>query len=174
VLRGIWVSERILGVPIPPPPASVPAIEPDIRGAKTIREQLQKHLADSQCAGCHQNIDPPGFALENFDAAGQWRDRYMVVDRGRYRRGAQIDAHATLADGRAFDDFDEFRQLLLADARPIVGNVAEQLLVYGTGAAMTFADREVVEEIVDTAAENDFGFRSLLQAVVSSPTFQSK
>jgi hypothetical protein len=174
VLRGIWVSERILGVPIPPPPASVPAIEPDIRGAKTIREQLQKHLADIQCASCHKNIDPPGFALENFDAAGQWRERYMVVDRGRYRRGAEIDAHARLADGRAFDDFDEFRQLLLDDVRPIAKNVAEKLLVYGTGAAISFADRKLVEETVDTTADNDYGFRSLLQAVVSSPTFLSK
>ncbi len=174
VLRGIWISERILGVPIPPPPASVPAIEPDIRGAKTIREQLQKHLSDSRCASCHKNIDPPGYALENFDAAGKWRDRYMVVSGGRYRRGAEIDASATLADGREFDNFDQFRELLLDDIRPIAKNVAEKLLIYGTGAAITFADRDVVEEIVDATAENDFGFRSLLQAVVTSPTFLSK
>ena len=174
VLRGIWISERILGVPIPPPPASVPAIEPDIRGAKTIREQLQKHLADSQCASCHKNIDPPGFALESFDAAGRWRDNYIAVDRGRSRRGAPIDASSKLADGRSFENFREFRELLLQDPRPIAKNVAEKLLMYGTGAPITFADRETVDEIVESTAANNFGLRSLLQAVVTSPTFLNK
>ncbi len=174
VLRGIWISERILGIPIPPPPASVPAIEPDIRGAKTIREQLQKHLADSQCASCHKNIDPPGFALENFNAAGQWRDHYLAVERGRSRTGAPIDPHAQLADGRSFQDFREFRSLLLEDPRSIARNVAEKLLIYGTGAPITFADREIVDQIVDTTADNDYGLRSLLQAVVVSPIFLNK
>ncbi len=110
VLRGVWVSERILGTPIPPPPESVPAVEPDIRGATTIREQLQKHLSDVSCAGCHQNIDPPGYALENFDAAGQWRNNYLR--NGKSDKRMPIDASFTLADGREFNDFDEFRDLL--------------------------------------------------------------
>ncbi len=174
VLRGIWVSERILGVDIPPPPASVPAIEPDIRGAKTIREQLQKHLADPMCASCHKNIDPPGFALENFDAAGRWRDHYVNVSGGRTRRGAPIDAHSTLADGRSFTNFQEFRQLLKKDLRPIAGNVAGKMLIYATGAPITFADRKVVAEIVTGAESSNYGFRSLLKSVVTSPTFLSK
>lgn len=174
VLRGIWVSERILGVPIPPPPASVPAIEPDIRGAKTIRQQLEKHLADVQCAGCHKNIDPPGFALESFDAAGRWRDRYLVSERGKLRRGPEIDSSSKLADGRTFQNFEEFRDLLSADTRPIARNVAEKLLIYGTGAQISFADRESVEKIIESTADTNFGFRSLLDAVIVSPTFLSK
>ncbi len=174
VLRGIWVSERILGVPIPPPPASVPAIEPDIRGAKTIREQLQKHLADAQCANCHKKIDPPGFALENFDAAGRWRENYVAVDRGRLHQGAAVDASNKLADGRTFKDFQEFRQLLLDDVRPIARNVAEKMLIYATGAPITFADRQVVQQIADSVADDHYGMRSLLEAVACSSTFLSK
>lgn len=174
VLRGIWVSERILGVPIPPPPESVPAVEPDIRGAKTIREQLQKHLSDDACAVCHRKIDPPGYALENFDAAGQWRDKYLQVQKGRKERGAEIDASFTMSDGRPFEDFAGFRELVGGDPRPIARNFAEKLIVYGTGAPITFADREIVDEIVDASADENFGLRSLLHAVVASPTFLSK
>ena len=79
VLRGAWVLDRILGQPAPPPPANVPAVEPDIRGATTIREQLAKHRATEACASCHARIDPPGFALESYDVIGGWRDRYRVV-----------------------------------------------------------------------------------------------
>ena len=172
VLRGVWISERILGTPIPPPPESVPAVEPDIRGAKTIREQLQKHLSDVSCAGCHQNIDPPGYALENFDAAGQWRDTYRRGGKGEPR--LPIDSSFTLADGREFKDFDQFRDLLCSDPRPIARNFAEKLLVYGTGAPISFADRAIVEQIVDETVDQNFGLRSLLHAVVSSATFLSK
>jgi hypothetical protein len=174
VLRGIWISERVLGVPIPPPPSGVPAIEPDIRGAKSIRDQLEKHLADAACARCHRKIDPPGYALENFDAAGRWRDRYQVAKGGRYRDGDRIDASATLPDGRSFTDFHDFRKRLLEDLRPIARNVAEKFLIYGTGATVTLADRDVVEQIVDQTVDENYGFRSLLQAVVLSPTFMSK
>ncbi|MCG8652699.1 MAG: DUF1592 domain-containing protein, partial [Pirellulales bacterium] len=174
ILRGIWISERLLGVPIPPPPANVPAIEPDIRGAKTIREQLQKHLTDTQCAGCHKNIDPPGFALENFDAAGRWRENYLASSGGRLRKGAVVDASSQLPDGRTFRNFSEFRKLFVADLGPIAKNVAEKMLVYGTGAPVTFADREVVDSIADSVAEHNYGFRSLLEAVVVSPIFLSK
>lgn len=172
VLRGVWISERILGTPIPPPPENVPSVEPDIRGAKTIREQLQMHLSDASCAGCHRKIDPPGYALENFDAAGQWRDTYPKTS----KRGKRlpIDSSFTLADGREFRDFNEFRRLLCSDPRPIARNFAEKLLVYGTGAQITFADRAVLESIVDQTADHDYGLRSLLHAVVASPTFLSK
>ncbi len=175
VLRGIWVSERILGTPIPPPPENVPAVEPDIRGAKTIREQLQRHLADTSCAGCHYKIDPPGYALENFDAAGRWRDAYQRVERGQpSNHGATIDASFTLPDGREFQDFDDFRSLLCAKPEPLARNVAEKLIVYGTGAPIAFADRAVVDDIVKQTSESEYGLRSLLHAVVASPIFLSK
>lgn len=174
VLRGVWVSERLLGQEIPPPPASVPAIEPDIRGAKTIREQLAKHKSDPSCASCHVKIDPPGFALENFDAAGKWREKYVGLSGGKRHVGGKIDPSSTLPDGRDFKDFEEFRKLVQSDPRPIARNLAEKLLTYGTGATVTFADREVIEEIVDQAADDDYGLRSLLHAVVASPAFLSK
>jgi len=174
VLRGVWVSERLLGKPIPPPPAGIPAVEPDIRGATTIRELLEKHKSDPSCAGCHVNIDPPGYALENFDAAGRWRNRYIQVKRGRPRPAAKVDASYTLPDGRPFNGFNEFRRLIARDEKTVAKNVAEKLLVYATGAPISFADRPVIDRIVDETAGRNDGFRSLLHAVVASPTFLTK
>ncbi|MGB7325258.1 MAG: DUF1592 domain-containing protein [Rubripirellula sp.] len=174
VLRGVWVSERILGTPIPPPPESVPAVEPDIRGAKTIREQLQKHLSDVSCNGCHQNIDPPGYALENFDAGGRWRDQYIQVNGGKSRRGLPVDASFVTADGRSFNSFDEYRKIVCDDIRPVARNFAGQLLTYGTGGSIQFADRYDLDQIVESSARDNYGLRSLLYAVVTSPTFLNK
>lgn len=174
VLRGVWISERILGTPIPAPPENVPAVEPDIRGAKTIREQLQRHLSDTACSGCHYKIDPPGYALENFDAAGRWRDHYLRTEKGKLRKGTEVDASFTLPDGRPFGGFDEFRRLLCSDAKPIARNFVEKLMVYGTGAPIQFADRDAVDQIVNSTKSFDYGLRSLLYATVSSNTFLSK
>lgn len=174
VVRGVWVSERLLGVPIPPPPDNVPAIEPDIRGATTIREQLAKHRGQNSCASCHVKIDPPGFALENFSPAGQWRDRYIQLAGGRRTTGAKVDACYSLPDGRKFRNADEFRALIAAEPSKLAANVAEKLLVYGTGAPISFADREAVARILEQTAEDNYGFRSIVHAVVTSPVFLSK
>lgn len=174
VVRGVWVSERLLGASIPPPPDNVPAIEPDIRGAKTIREQLAKHRSQDSCASCHVKIDPPGFALENFDPAGQWRDRYLRKEGRRRVRGAEVDASYQMPDGQAFESVDEFRQLVAAEPRQLALNVAEKMVTFGTGATISFADRTAIEEIVERAAEDDYGFRSILEEVVTSPLFVSK
>ena len=174
VIRGVWVSERLLGVPIPPPPGSVPAIEPDIRGAKTIREQLAKHRSQPSCAGCHVKIDPPGFALENFDPAGQWRDHYTQIVGGRRSKGAKIDASYSLQDGREFTNVDDFRSLIVAKPERVAANVAEQLLVYGTGAPISFADRDAIDRIIEQTGNTGYGFRSIVDAVVTSPVFLSK
>lgn len=174
VIRGVWVSERILGQPIPPPPANVPAIEPDIRGAKTIREQLEKHRSQSECAVCHRKIDPPGYALESFDAAGQWREFYPLVQGGRVSRGTKIDSSYVTPAGQAFSGFEEFCRLQAKDVDSIARNFAEQLLTYGTGAKISFADRQELDRIVARAAEQNFGMRSLLNEVVSSSIFLSK
>ncbi len=174
VLRGIWVAERLLGVEVPPPPANVPAIEPDIRGATTIREMLEKHRADASCAACHAVFDPPGFALENYDPTGRWRDQYLVVSDGKATRGATIDASATLADGRAFANARELEQLLAEDPRAIATGLASQLLTYGTGAPITYADRTDVKNLVDERASEGFGFRSLVAKVACSRLFTMK
>jgi hypothetical protein len=174
VVRGVWVSERLLGVPIPPPPDSVPAIEPDIRGAQTIREQLAKHRSQESCAVCHVKIDPPGFALENFDPAGQWRERYVHWVDGRSSKGPIVDASYELPGGRKFADLNGFRAIAVADPKQLAANVAEKLLVFGTGAPISFTDRQAVERIVEEVSEQQYGLRSIVLAVVTSPVFLSK
>ena len=188
VLRGKWVRERIMGMDIPPPPPSVPAVEPDIRGAVTIREQLAKHRADKTCAACHSRIDPPGFALENFDVMGAWRDRYRatsedgVVEPGFGKNGwpfafhyAQpVDASGQLDDGRSFQDVRDLKKLLLADEPQIARNLARQLVVYATGAPVRFSDRAAIEQIVAGARPTDYGVRSLVDGVIQSDLFLNK
>jgi hypothetical protein len=125
VVRGVWMMDRIMGQRVPPVPANVPAIEPDIRGATTIREQLARHREIETCATCHVKIDPPGFALENYDVIGLWRDNYRsAVDgfkpakggkdgkEGGWQPGPQVDPSYTTADGRAFKNLTEFKQIL--------------------------------------------------------------
>lgn len=174
VLRGIWVCERLLGLEIPPPPANVPAIEPDIRGATTIREMLEKHRADASCASCHAKFDPPGYALENYGPAGRWRERYVVVSGGKVSRGAVIDAGDTLRDGRQFADADELEALLADTPQSLAEGVATKLLAYGTGAAVTFADRDDLHAIAAKVASDGFGFRSLVAEVAASRLFTMK
>lgn len=174
IVRGAWIGERILGDEIRPPPGGVPAIEPDIRGTTTIREQLAKHRSDASCASCHRTIDPPGFALENFDPAGQWRDHYLAFDKGKRKKGPEVDASDTLPDGRRFKDFAEFRALVAADPARLARSLAGHLLVYGTGAELSFADREAVAAIVRAAAKQDHGVRAILHEVITSPVFTSQ
>lgn len=175
VLRGVWISERLLGTEIPPPPESVPAIEPDIRGARSIRDMLEKHKSDASCASCHTKIDPAGFALENFDPAGRWRDRYLAVSRNRRKGGGiPVDASYQFADGRRFDGLRQFQQLVSQDRRQLAANVVRQLLTYGTGAPVGFADRTVVNDIVEATRESDYGFQSLILAAVASDIFLTK
>src|SRR5262249_42842177 len=153
VLRGAWIMERILGQKPPPPPPSVPALEPDIRGAVTIRQQLDKHRSLETCSACHAKIDPTGFALENFDVMGGWRERYRSEAEGElahgiaksgqkfaFRYGLPVDASGVLPDGRQFQDIRELKQLLLANERQLARNLTSQLAVYATGAPIHFAD----------------------------------
>ncbi|MDG2390027.1 MAG: DUF1592 domain-containing protein [Planctomycetaceae bacterium] len=174
VIRGVWISERLLGQEIPPPPANVPAIEPDIRGAKTIREMLEKHKSNDSCASCHVKIDPPGFALENFDPAGRWRDRYIAYQGRKRVKGPEIDPSEVLPGGGEFHSLREFQKLIIANPEKLAGNLAENLLTYGTGAPVTFADRDDVEQIALQTQQDNFGFRSILKAVVTSDTFLTK
>jgi hypothetical protein len=171
VIRGVWVSERLLGEHIPPPPANVPAIEPDIRGAKSIREMLAKHRESDACASCHVKIDPPGFALENFDPAGGWRDRYPTSGKAK---ALPIDASFTLPDGRPFDDIHGFRKHIIADADQLARNVVQHVVTYGTGAPVGYADREAVDRVVAESKAKNFGLASLVEATVTSPLFLNK
>jgi len=182
VLRGAWVLERILGTPPPKPPPNIAAIEPDIRGATTIRDQFAKHRQVESCASCHSKIDPPGFALESFDVVGGWRENYRALANGgqkdsqgrRVRPGPAVDPSDVLPDGRRFRNIDQYKQLILEDKDQLARSLAEKLLAYGTGASPTTADKSQIDAIVDRAKEKGYGFRSLIHAVVQSPMFQSK
>jgi len=184
VLRGKWVLERILGQPPAPPPPDVPSIEPDIRGATTIRQQLDKHRNTPACASCHRAIDPPGFALENFDVIGGWRDFYRgtrgrQVELANYPgrqifRGLDVERGGQTPEGKAFKDIDDYKQLLLADQDQLARNLTQKLIIYATGADIQFADREVVEQLVARCREKKYGFRTLLHEVVQSRVFLNK
>ena len=188
VIRGVWILDRILGDPPSPPPPGVPAIEPDIRGAVTVREQIEKHRESESCASCHAAIDPPGLALESFDVIGGHRDRYRAINPNlanvrlkfgpeprplKWQDGLPVDASGQTEDGRAFAGIQEYKRLLLADRRQIARSVVEKLLVYATGAAPSIADRDEVEAILDAAAPR-YGMRTLLRETVASETFAKK
>jgi hypothetical protein len=168
---------------------NTPAVEPDTRGltTTTIRTRLEQHRADPACAGCHQQIDPPGFALESFDAIGGFRTRYRALEKGdrvtrpptaagrhEFLLGLPVDPQGELADGRSFADIRQYRELLLADERQIARNFVQQLIVYATGTPVSFADRDVVERILDETTSTRHGIRSLIHAVIQSEIFRQK
>ena len=187
VLRGKWIVERILGLDIPPPPP-VAAVEPDIRGAVTIRQQLAKHREDASCASCHRKMDPPGFALENFDIMGGWRDRYRAIDETKppaqglgknghpfaFHFGLPVDAPGELPDGRPFGDIRDFKRLVREEDALLARNLVRQLLIYATGSPVRFSDRPEIEAILQRAASRRYGLRTLVHEVVQSPLFLSK
>lgn len=188
VLRGHWITERILGLETPPPPPTVEAVEPDIRGAVTIRQQLDKHRADPGCAACHRKMDPPGFALESFDVMGGYRERYRAVSdkvppvKGHGMNGQAfmfhyalpVDSAGALPDGRPFKDVRELKRMLVQDEVPIARNLARQLTVFATGAPVRFSDREEIEKVLSAANAKQYGVRSLVHAIVQSELFRNQ
>jgi hypothetical protein len=178
VVRGVWLLEHLLGTPAPPPPPDVPAIEPDIRGATTMQEQLAKHRTIAQCAACHRKIDPFGFALENFDVIGAWRTNYRALipekgrQRGRLSEGKPVIAADELPKLGAFNDFTEFRALLLKNEPLVFRNTAEKLATYALGRRMGFADRADIESIVKTTKANGGGLHTMLVTLVQNPIFR--
>lgn len=188
VPRGAFVLSRFLGQTPEPPPPNITAIEPDVRGTVTIRQQLEKHRADASCASCHRKMDPPGFALESFDVIGGYRKRYRSTGGGDeperglileriwpgFRSGPAVDASGELPDGRAFQDFPEFQQLLAANADVLLGNFAQQLAVYSTGRPMSFRDRAQIARIVSDTQSQGGGLRTLVHQLTQSELFKSK
>ena len=185
VPRGAFVMARLLGRPPQAPPADVPAVEPDVRGATTIRELLDKHRSDSNCAGCHASIDPAGFALEAFDVLGNYRERYRSLDegdaapRGRidpkigisFKLGPQVDASGKWLDGSVFDDVRGLRRRLESEQALLLRNVATQLAVYGVGRPLSFSDREKMRELVRSVEEKGGGLRTLVRELCASDLF---
>ena len=190
VLRGVWILKHFYGTPSPPPPPTIAAIEPDIRGSTTIREQLAKHRAHESCNRCHRKIDPPGFALESFDVIGAHRTWYRTrgtsgkyVTRPlhpfaektnvRYRQGPDVDPSGTMPDGKTFADIRDYKRLLLEDKTAMARALTRVLLTYSLGRSLGFSDRAEVDRIVTKIKAQDYGLRSLLHAVVQSELFRT-
>ncbi|MCM8534810.1 MAG: DUF1592 domain-containing protein [Lentisphaeraceae bacterium] len=190
VVRGVWILERIMGIHPPPPPTSVDGIEADIRGTKTVLDQLEKHRESKACASCHQLIDPPGVALECFDVIGAWRTNYrnLNVEKASkrikffpnaplpivYETGLPVVASYELKDGRRFEDINQFKQMFLENPDDIAKNVVEKMITYATGSGISMSDHRDVKAVVGKIREKDYGFRSLIHEVVKSEIFQRK
>ncbi len=184
VLRGAWIMDRILGEPPPPPPPNVPAVEPDIRGAKTIRDLLAMHKKEPACASCHARFDPVGLALENFDVLGRWRMHYRGTSEGEritgidptghdysYTIAGIVDASGQLADGRSFSGIRDLKAIIAANPRQLARNLVEQFTVYATGTPVRFADRAEIDRILDACATQGYRTRDLLHALIRSKIF---
>jgi hypothetical protein len=188
VKRGAFVMERILGITPSPPPADAGAIEPDVRGATTVREQLEKHRRNDTCKSCHAKMDPYGFALESFDVTGEWRDRYRAVGgkgpdeqrkiinghRIEYHYELPVDCAGVMPDGRMFADVDALRALLVAEPEKLARAFVGHLVTYATGESVSFADRAAVDTIIATAKAKGYGIRTLIHETIQSDLFRTK
>jgi hypothetical protein len=173
VLRGKWVLENVLGDPPPPPPESVPAITPDTRGSKTIRDLMAAHTQEESCARCHLKIDPLGFALENFDAIGQWRETYPVAGSKKQKNGPPVDASGLLPDGTPIRGVVDLKKYILSDLKPFSRCLTEKLFIYSTGRVPDYAERKQLHVVADNAAKQNAGLRDLLLQLVSSECFRN-
>ena len=184
VLRGVWIMDRLIGQHPPPPPPGVPGVEPDIRGAKTIRELIAQHTKSQSCATCHARFDPVGLALENFDILGAWRTRYRGTSDGERITGidraghdfaftlaAKIDASGQLADGRQFANIHDLKAIFAANSRQLARNLLHQFTLYSTGTPVQFSDRREIEALQDACATDGYRVRDLVHALVQSPIF---
>ena len=188
VPRGAFVMARLLGREPEPPPPNVPAVEPDVRGTTTIREQLAKHRSDPTCAACHARIDGPGFALESFDVIGGFRERYRSIGNGdpaprgsidpfigiSFRLGSSVDPSGELSDGQKFNDVREFQQLIARNPRPLLTNLARQLTIYSTGRDISFSDRKEIGAIVARTEKAGGGIRTLIHEIIRGELFQTR
>ncbi|WP_435009313.1 DUF1592 domain-containing protein [Tundrisphaera lichenicola] len=166
VIRGKWILENILGTPPPPPPANIPALkENTVSSSLSVRERLAEHRRNEACAGCHKLMDPPGFALENFDAVGRWRD---------FEEGRPIDSTGGLPDGSEFEGVTGLEQGLLKRPELFVGTLTEKLLTFALGRGVESFDAPAVRKIVRDARASDYRFSSLILGIVTSTPFQMR
>jgi hypothetical protein len=167
VQRGKWVLTNLLGTPPTPPPPNVPELKESAGDGKphSLRERMEAHRANPVCAGCHQVMDPIGFALENFDATGRWR----ATD-----DGAPVDASGILFDGTRVNGPVAVREMLTARPNLFVGVMTEKLLTYALGRGLEYYDMPTVRNIVHEAAAKDYRFSTLVAGIVNSPPFRMK
>jgi Protein of unknown function (DUF1592)/Protein of unknown function (DUF1588)/Protein of unknown function (DUF1585)/Protein of unknown function (DUF1595) len=167
VLRGKWILENVLGTPVPPPPPNVPALKDNAPGGKqlSVRERMEEHRKNPACAVCHKIMDPVGFALENFDAVGQWRDT---------EAGKPIDASGVLVDGTKVNGPVELRKAILARPETFAGTMTEKMLIYALGRGLEYYDMPVVRSIVRRMDKNDYRFSSMVLGIVNSEPFRMR
>ena len=167
VIRGTWILENVLGTPPLPPPPDIEPLPTDTRGAVTIRERLKLHRKNESCASCHAKIDPMGFAFENFDVVGRWRDRYRGVNE-------PIDTKATTTTGREIPDIVGFKEMLQEREPQIVRCLTEKMLTYATGRRLEATDRGEINRIIGDLGKKQNRLRDLVHLVVKSDLFLNK
>ncbi len=164
VVRGAWILDRILGTPPPPPPPDVPGLDENKKvEATSLRQRLEQHRANAACAACHARIDPLGFAFENFDAIGRFRDKVGKEP---------IDVSAELPGGRKFQGDGELKKILLEQKKLFARNLAEKMFVYAVGRNTEFYDVPVLDDVVMNLEKNDYRFQALVTAIVQSDAFR--
>jgi hypothetical protein len=183
VVRGVWMLENILGQPSLPPPPINTDIEPDIRGASTIKEQLARHRTMAQCNVCHRKIDPYGLALESFDVVGGWREYYRKVKPGArpssskrfdlYVQGPKVESFADAPNFGEFDGFESFRKLLMKNKHLVVRCVTEKMMTYALGRGLDIADDDTIDSMTKHLTQQDRGLQTLVEQIVLSSEFQT-
>ncbi len=165
VLRGKWMLENVLGAPVPPPPPNIPPLKGTGEGGEVLtgRAALEQHRRNPTCANCHARMDPWGFALENYDAIGKWRDN---------ERGKAIDASAVLLDGTKLDGPTGVRQVLLTRQDQFVQTVSEKLMVYALGRPIEYHDRPSLRKVLREAAPSNYTWSSVILGIANSMPFQ--
>ena len=168
VIRGKWILENIFGTPPPAPPANVPELKDERNPARVLpmREQMAQHRANPVCASCHAQMDELGFALENFDAIGEWRDADSA--------GTRIDATAKLPDGTTFKGPTELRTVLLSHSDDFLTTLTEKLLTYALGRGLEAFDAPAIRQIKREASRSHYSFASIVQGIVTSTPFQMR
>jgi hypothetical protein len=165
IIRGHWILNELLGTPPPPPPKEVPAIAPDINGATSVRQQLEKHRTDASCAGCHRQMDPLGLALESFDPIGGLRTRYSktqaVSTEGAYK-------------GKDFANLTDLKKILASDLRPFARHLTILMSEYAKGRKLVPADYPAIEAVLDRSAANDFRLQDMLLMIVSGELMRNR
>ncbi len=167
VVRGKWILENILGMPVPPPPPDVPPLKDNKDREKplTMREQMVEHRANPVCASCHKIMDPIGLALENFDAVGAWRTRDA---------GQPIDVSGQLADGTKVNGVVDLRNAIVSRPEMFAGTLTQKLMIYALGRGLDYRDLPAVREIVRDAGKNDYRMSSIILGVIRSTPFQMR
>ena len=170
ITRGSWVASVIFNDPPEPPPDNVPDLKADDKTLQeeglTVRQKLKQHSSDSQCVGCHKKIDPLGFALENFDLLGRWRDNY--------RTGLKVDASGELFGRHEFKDVVGFKDAVLAEKQVFAKAFIKHLLSYGLGRELTLADRIAIDEIAKASEEGNYQMRDVIKNIVIHPVFTQR